>query len=487
MTEIFFKCTLISDVVLNSKLATEGNMTSLNYIPGSNFLGIVAGKLYQKITPEDAFEIFHSGAVSFGDGLPLLNNKFSYHIPFSLFVEKGKEIIGKDPAYQHHLLDKSIDELSTIQFQQKRNGFILPGGDFLKRVEKTFALKSAQDSLERKSKDGAMFGFEAIKSGQVFVFSIRFEKEAFIESIVDSVVGLKRIGKSKTAEYGQVHIEKMDKQPASINSLPNEKFTLVYAQSNLCFLDKYGQPTFQPPAEALGITGGQIDWKLSQIRTYSYSPWNGKRNTTDTQRDCIAMGSVFYVSGKTILTTNSVGEYQAEGLGRIIYNPEFLFHCEPSGKSNYFKELDVSKGHDDKDKMDNLEKALTTPTAFFLQQRLHSKNAELARSQYVQKKVNESCANGLDRVSSSQWGGIRAYAVDETDYERLYQKLLDKDKGVLRQGVAYSKYWGANKDYFLDKLQTVLSEGTPHGTLFVAKYAAEMAKRAQIRKEANHG
>ena len=49
MKEIFFKCTLVSDIVLNSKLATEGNMTTLDFIPGSNFLGIVAGKIYNSL------------------------------------------------------------------------------------------------------------------------------------------------------------------------------------------------------------------------------------------------------------------------------------------------------------------------------------------------------------------------------------------------------------------------------------------------------
>lgn len=48
MTTLQFKCTLLSDVILNQKAATEGPNQTLDFIPGSNFLGIVASKLYPK-------------------------------------------------------------------------------------------------------------------------------------------------------------------------------------------------------------------------------------------------------------------------------------------------------------------------------------------------------------------------------------------------------------------------------------------------------
>ena len=40
-----FKCTLLSDIVINEKAGTDGPQSSIDYIPGSNFMGIVANKM----------------------------------------------------------------------------------------------------------------------------------------------------------------------------------------------------------------------------------------------------------------------------------------------------------------------------------------------------------------------------------------------------------------------------------------------------------
>lgn len=42
MTTLKFKCHLDSDVVLNQSAATEGSNSTLDFIPGNVFLGIVA-------------------------------------------------------------------------------------------------------------------------------------------------------------------------------------------------------------------------------------------------------------------------------------------------------------------------------------------------------------------------------------------------------------------------------------------------------------
>ena len=71
MKEKYFTCKLISDVVLNASLATEGNMETLDYIPGSNFLGIVAAALYPKMEgkEDEVYDLFHSNRVSYGDAV----------------------------------------------------------------------------------------------------------------------------------------------------------------------------------------------------------------------------------------------------------------------------------------------------------------------------------------------------------------------------------------------------------------------------------
>ena len=72
-----YRCTLLSDIIINQKAATEGNQNTLDFIPGSNFLGIAASAIYPDpdLTDSEKMEIFHSGHVRFGDAHPLFNGQ----------------------------------------------------------------------------------------------------------------------------------------------------------------------------------------------------------------------------------------------------------------------------------------------------------------------------------------------------------------------------------------------------------------------------
>lgn len=495
MTEHYFKCTLLSNVVLNSKLATEGNMTTLNYIPGSNFLGIVAGNIYpdKAISDEDKYVIFHAGAVSFGDARIFKNNEIYYSVPFDFMMEKGKTRIGEDQLYLQHLLNEAIIPKDKngfkAQLKQQRSGFISPKGKVIPKVEKGFTLKSAQDKATRRSKEGAMFGFEYLKKGQEFIFSVRFQEEGHIEKVFKALTGRKRIGKSKSAEFGQVSIEPIE-NPKTINGFDSSE-TLIYAQSNLCFFDELGQPTFQPTGKQLGCEG-EIDWKKSQIRTYSYSPWNGTRNTTDPQRHCILAGSVFVVKGKSVNDSESVGVFQAEGLGRIIVNPTFLQGNEKDGKGVFgFEKIDKEKQKEqEQKKKEERNKVTSNPTTTlgkFLKDSCEDEQKELQLSKAIHKEFenainrkNDNKPTNLETVSSSQWGAIRTYAIKEEGFNDLKTKLLEENKGYLKHGVAYEGVW--SKKGRLKTLKAVFKVAENHEnkkTTFIAKFAGEMAKHVQ--------
>lgn len=495
MAEIFFKCTLISDVVLNSKLATEGNMTTLNYIPGSNFLGIVAKELYKNIPEQEALQIFHSNEVSFGDAYLSKNNELFYPAPFDFMMIKGKESLGDNIVYLQHLLKEEnmpIDEKGfKLQLKQKRTGLIASSGKTSKEPEKNFSLKSAQDANTRRSKEGAMFGFESLKAGQEFIFSIKANNEDLLNKIENALKGRKRIGKSKTAEFGQVEIEKMTVSPEKIATFENNKYSLVYAQSDLCFFDEnYGQPTFQPTAGQLGLNG-DIDWSKSQIRTYNYSPWNGQRNTTDAQRNCIAAGSVFYINKSNSGEEKIVGEFQAEGLGRIIVNPAFLQGNETNAQLTF-------KLVKEKDEGQQIQQQTTEPKTD-LGKFLLSKRKEKIAALELSAAVNDAVKNateGLIKVSTSQWGVIRNYAIREQDINKLENQLFlvttrdgkEERIGFLTYGVAYDKIWSKNRDQPLEEFKKVFGANKKYGSDFIAKYAAEISKRIQKEnKEKGHG
>ncbi|WP_241349827.1 hypothetical protein [Belliella filtrata] len=487
MTTYYFKCTLLSDVVLNNKLATEGNMTTLDYIPGSNFLGIAANKLYQDEGDETAYKLFHSGEVKFGDArVATSNGEPTYAVPFLFFQDKLNSKLEEDPIYLHHLITnenypKGDDKKTNLQLQQSRTGYLSATGKLVKEVEKRFSLKSAYDRENRTSKSGNMFGFEAIPSGTVLIFSISSEDKSLLEKVAEAIDKEQRLGKSKTAEYGQVKIEKIGNL-VPLSTFQPIGYTLVYAESNLCFYDQAGQPTFQPMAKDLGLEGGEIDWSKSQIRTYSYAPWNGQRKTTSTQRHCIAKGSVFYVKGATPTTSeNFVGHYQAEGLGKVIYNPIFL-QSNGSEKESPFKiELDSKPEPVFKKGKKN------TDLAKFLEKQKEQKDSELLTSQLVTEYVYQFVPDkfkSLKDVSPSQWGNIRSIASRSKDTDEMKSLLYEGKEAYLKHGVAYEKCWGKNNETRLNNLKKIIGaveeKSSDHTKVdlkvFVAKFAAEMAK-----------
>jgi len=365
-----------------------------------------------------------------------------------------------------------------IQLKQERSGYLTPSGHIVKSPEKNFALKSAQDRNERRSKDGAMFGFESLKAGQVYVFSVRYHNAEYQQIVEDFLIGKKRIGKSKTAQYGQVCIEKFknEQAPKRIDSMPNTDYTIVYAESNLCFFNEYGQTTFQPKPEDLGLSSGEICWKKSQIRTYAYSPWNGIRNTPNTQRDCILKGSVFYVKGVVAPEdkTNSVGEYKAEGLGRVIYNPSFLKGNESDGDWTFdlFKEYNNPDNRGDNTQPESKEPEPTTNLGKFLNGLKKQKDKDLAISKAVHKTLTLEASKELMKITPSQWGGIRAYAENTKDIVELEKQIF---KDFISHGVAFDRYW--NKGGRTQKFQAIFDENKQHGTTFLPSTLLKWQKK----------
>lgn len=486
MKEQFYKVSLLSDVVLNSSLATEGNMTTLDYIPGSNFLGILAAKLYNSAAAETAYTLFHSGKLRFGDATIAKNDQLSYPIPAMLFMDKINNEIGKDPVFLDYLIDRENPPSlngANLQLKQWRSGYLLQNGEIIKELPKSFAIKSAQERTTRTAKDGAMFGFESLNKGLEFLFSVQAEESDLLDMIHPALEGTHRLGKSKNAEFGQIHISKVA-PPKTIDTFTADDFVLVYAQTNLCFTDANGAPTFQPTVAQLGFTKGEIDWSKSQIRSYSYSPWNFKRNTSNSQRNCIAKGSVFFISNATKNSdANTIGLHQAEGLGKVIYNPAFLAGNKADAKCNF--EFYEQNYKEEKTKDD---KPATTLLSKFLEKKLTERTKDRSISDVIQKLIytTDADVNKLKKISSSQWGGIRAYATKTKNWDELQKQLFDKDLGYLTHGVADEKYWGRNRGANLTAFKKIVDANKQYGTQFIAKFAAEMAKESRKSNKNTH-
>ncbi len=494
-----FKCTLLSDVVLNQKSASEGANSTLDFIPGNCFLGIAAAKLYSELEPEDSLLVFHSGKVRFGDAHPLVEGIRALRTPACMYYPKLEDEYGKNLYISHEIERPDSEDMRKLQLKQCRSGFYAfaaneNSGDGYKMVgykaanDKSFALKSARDKEKLRSADSQMYGYESLSAGQEFCFEVEMDesvnqdvKNAIKGKIIEALVGVKHIGRSRSSQYGEVRIEECNYIDIE-SGVKKSNDVVVYADGRLIFIDKNsGLPTFRPAAEDLGFKDGEIDWEKSQIRTFQYAPWNGVRKCFDTDRCGIEKGGVFVVTGvKGAIPSGSyVGSYRNEGFGRIIYNPGFLDTDKAKGgKANV-----RLKKHEQEPNQDSPAR-INTILIDYLKAKANSEK----KSQEIYKRVNAFVKDNAELFKgkeefASQWGTIRSYAMSSRDNAAILKMVED----YIGKGVKKGAWADHGRDEKLGAFMRKPNSRVPKDDLreSLINLASVMAKECKPEKNNN--
>lgn len=502
MKTLKFKCKLLSDVILNQKAASEGANNTLDFIPGSNFLGIVAAR-YDNFD-DDAMEVFHSGKVRFGDAHPVCKDHEdirTLRIPASMYYPKLKK--ASEVCYIHHEYDRDKDKEgdggNPQQLKQCRQGFYAfkNSAGFKAETSTNFALKSAYDREARRSKDSQMFGYEALDKDAEFYFSVEVDTDELADKIRAALVGKHNIGRSRTAQYGLVELEECNFDETRSRDINADGKVTVYADGRLIFIDDNGEPTFRPTATDLGLDSGEIDWVRSQVRTFQYAPWNGKRKTRDADRCGIEKGSVFVVSGCKAqdLKSRYVGAYRNEGFGRVIYNPEFLDTADNASNGQAKFKLKEGEGKAKETKKPTLipaDKINNSPLLNYINRAIRDKEED----EYIRKKVNKFVEDNTDRFKkdrerfASQWGAIRTIAMQYKTYDKIWEQLFTKKKvkytergpepaAYLTHGVAKDKWSKGGRKNALEDFIKEIHESKYENDITakaLINLASEMAK-----------
>lgn len=398
MREHIFHVEFKSDIVLPATSNTQGNIEALDFIPGSNFLGMAATR-YKEY--QNSFDLFHSGKVRFGDATILHGNKETYKMPLSFFYEKTDSFKLKNQAIE------SLEML--IQAKQLRSGYITTDKEQV-FVEHSYAQKSAYDKENRRSKESSMYGYKAIRSGTKWQFSLKIESISAEDEklLIETLRSSTRLGKSKSAEYGQVLITHLKSEDvASQSDEAKEKETILYCNSRLALIDSEGNPTFELTSLCEGLTDSHIVAEKTQIRTSSFTPYNGVRQTKDYERVCINKGSVIVLKDisyeQKVQIAKGAGAFLSEGFGDILINPSFL--TTPLSKLPHATKEDVRKE----------EMSITDTTTKFLLQRKNTKNNELEIANEVAEFINTR-KEEYKNIKPSQWGNIRSIAQNSDDF-----------------------------------------------------------------------
>lgn len=477
MKTLTYQCTLLTDIVLNAKSATEGANQTLDFIPGNNFLGITASKLYAEVDAHTAWLIFHSGKVRFGDAHLLVNNCRCVKAPAAMYYPKLGSVA--EECYVYHSLSQPwSSDLREKQLKQLRNGFyaFTSKGDAIEaRVEKTFMVKSAYDRERRCSKDNCMYGYEALRAGSEMAFTVEIDddvEDKVYPMIEQALIGNKHLGRSRTAQYGLVSIKPCAFEEAGTCDKPVGELVTIYADGRLIFYNEDGFPTYQPTAQQLHLPeGSEIRWDLSQIRTFCYAPWNYKRQVYDTDRCGLEKGSVIVAKCPSAIACRDayVGAYCNEGFGKVVYNPCFL-NAKSDGRTTFtFREVarDVADCAQEKD-------LPHTPLIELLDARKKVEEQEYGIYESVNAFVEQYGSRFKNAAFASQWGTIRSIAMAHADEGKLMDELFKEPRGYLVHGTA--------KDKWVDKGRLSLLRdfcvNTSHGLLqrALVNLASEMAK-----------
>ena len=482
MKTLYFKCELLTDVIITQSAATDGHQSTLDFIPGSNFLGICAKK-YDEFSQEEQLLMFHTGDVQFGDAHVAAKGIRTLRIPAVMHYPKGKSV--EELCYLNFGYDPEKASDKTEQLKQCRNGFyaFVPKEKkaFEQPVETTYAIKSAYDYEKRRSEDDKMYGYESMDQGLEFLFEVRLSDKAeqLAPKIIPSLEGNHRLGKSKTAQYGLVKIEeaKPDMFPDYTGDVLKDKSGIeiytVYADSRLIFINEDTlQPTFRPTAEQLGFKAeDEILWEHSQVRTFQYAPWNNKRQTRDADRCGIEKGSVFVVKCSSgIPSSNVIGQFTNEGFGKVIYNPSFLEYDETE---NGLSKWTFVKENGPKPVAPETMKSTQNPLLKFLDDKKTRVTQFNTVMQTVNAFVDKNKKLFKDDDFSSQWGTIRAYA---NQYEG--KKLQDTVNEYLEHGVASDKWLSSGGKKALDEFMDKCLKGKDNPDLkyYLINLASEMQK-----------
>lgn len=479
MKELHFTLKLNEPLVLMQNTKTGQNTEVLTYIPGSIFRGIVAGYLFRNEAEMNIIndnhgsnvsavlsrfrnDIIFSKKVCFGDAHLSINNTRSLPIPFSFYKEKSGEQIKNFHSLKQEDFNKKQKQIRKGYFISNKNEITI------KNVATNSRMKSSRNRDTRSSKEGGLFIYPFIERLQSFHFSVvinQDDENNTIEKIIEEVFHqkTKRLGKSKSAEFGgDAYFEY--KQTEEINT--NDKITTqyIFAESNLCFLNEYGDFTVTPTLSQLTGSNTEnidIDWEKSQIRYRKYYPYNNHRKNWDAERLIIEKGSLFVLTKKIDIKNDfinkGIGCFVNEGFGRVRTNLSIF--DEDTVK------LSQTKTNTDETK--DTKKIKDSPLLKILQQKkTYKENIDKAK-----ELANNGTIKFSKSITSSQWSRVYNACVGITDPKELEKKLFNNDNAICTSGARNP--WKRDENKLRDIL-TDLKNKEKENTISIFKFFSKL-------------
>ena len=497
----YFNYELLDELVLSQRSATAGSHRSLDYLPGTAFLGAVADRLYRQLSPEDAFTVFHSGQVRFCNALPVKGKQLARPMPLSFHERKD------DPATPAQLESEKVFNFIHPAAQEKcrengkqprqlRTGWLLENGQIIK-PRRAYRMKTAINPETGIAAEGQLFGYQSLQPGECFQGEVQCDDSVsadLCEKILQALGGTLRLGRSRSAQYGRVQSRIAEARPQ--DKTPDQRKKIVcWLQSDLaCSRD--GVPLLAPQPAELGLASeGRLLIGESFIRTRRYTPYNSYRRLPDMERQVIVAGSVLsyeFPHGFSLedeaRCRAGLGEYREGGLGQVLVNPALFSGTHPVFSGAYLPETAETVERPDH------------PLVNWLDSRAAASDQEGKLNRWLENKVRDWVARqesarrfaGLAHFidagpSPTQWGNVQEKAMHNAPAS-LFGLLFSAEDCLCRGAEDWERPigsgWGEDSN-LRNWLQNSLNETTQEVRNNIPHAAARLA--AAIHKRLNDG
>lgn len=458
MRHATFDILLEQPLIISQQAASAGAHQSLDYLPGSTFLGLAASRLYAGLTPAEAWTLFHSGQVRFGDALPLVGDETGFPVPLCWHTYKGEAAQRNGQLLAANLFDPSCPGSDkTRQPVQLRGGYATSSGQLLTPVRQQ-TLKTAIDRQTGMAAESQLFGYEALAAGQRFRCVISADDDvpaALWQRLQETLAGTASLGRSRSAQFGRVQIEPQSTTGAEHPASAQDRTRLTLWLLSDLLLEEHGQPCLIPHPHLLGLPEGSR-WlsEASFLRSRRYSAYNAYRRHYDSERQVITRGSVLRFELPRPLTAEEherlqqgLGLQIESGLGSAWVNPPLLANAQPCFSSAPAVTLATTACPPAPDS--RLIASLRARQQRRLGDQLPEQEARALFNGLCQRigeaRSYAACAAGvpISAPERSQWGRIKQWASDHRNAPAQLWHLLSNDQdGLLRERSGWQLRYG---------------------------------------------
>jgi CRISPR-associated protein Csx10 len=326
---LVIELTAKDSAVFSRQNANEGDQRTFSAPPGSALWGWAISQLYQHLSKEDAFTLFHSGKIRFSDAVPMIGDTPTFPRPANLVAPKH---LGKPFDTEGHLQPETIS-VGRAQFKAKRGDFVQ--GEVISTCHITFtldaAIKAKRDCRLRTAmengaaKEGSLFGYESLAPTPTkYRASIEADdiSDELWQTFEEVFTGTLFLGKARNSGFGgEFECVKLSyaSSPWPANA-PATDIIKIWCLSDIALSNDWGGPMFDPPASAFGLTG-TLCYGESSVTTRRFAPWDRIEDGHSSEITVIEAGSVLAYQGTVdaaSIVLSPIGAHQERGFGRFV-------------------------------------------------------------------------------------------------------------------------------------------------------------------------